>query len=45
MTQKKFKIFVDEVYSKPPKRNYATIKIDVHHIDNIWFLDVLELID
>ena len=45
MTQKNPKIFVDEIYSKPLKRNYSTNKTDVYHIDGIWSLDILELKD
>ena len=43
MSQKKIKIFINEIYSKPPKRNYATNKSDVYHIDDIWSLDILDL--
>ena len=45
MTQKNNKIFVNEIYSKGPKRNYATNKSDVYHIDDIWSLDILDLKD
>ena len=45
MTQKNIKIFINEVYSKTPKRNYATNKTDVYHIDDIWSLDILDLKD
>ena len=45
MTQKNIKIFINEIYSKPPKRNYATNKTDVYHIDDIWSLDILDLED
>ena len=43
MTQKNIKIFINEIYSNPPKKNYATNKTDVYHIDDIWSLDVLDL--
>ena len=39
MTQKIIKIFINEIYSKPPKKNYDTNKTDVNHIDEIWSLD------
>ena len=39
------KIFVDEVYSKPPKRNYPTNKIVYNHIDEIWSIDLADMID
>ena len=45
MTQKNIKIFKNEIYSKAPKRNYATNKTDVYHIDDIWSLDILDLND
>ena len=43
MTQKKIKIFIDEIYSKPPKKFYPTNKTNVYHIDDIWSLDILDL--
>ena len=43
MTQKSIKIFINETYSKPPKKNYSTNKTDVYHIDDIWSLDLLDL--
>ena len=45
MTQKNNKIFINEIYSKPPKKNYATNKTDVYHIDDTWSLDILDLKD
>ena len=45
MTQKNNKIFVNEIYSKPPKKNYVTNKTNVYHIDDIWILDILDLKD
>ena len=45
MTQKNFKIFINEIYSKPPKKNYITNKTDVYFIDDIWSLDILDLKD
>ena len=45
MTQKNIKVFINEIYSKPPKKNYATNKTDVYHIDDIWSLDILDLKD
>ena len=43
MSQKNIKIFINEVYSKPPKKIYVTNKTDVYHIDNIWSLELLDL--
>ena len=45
MTQKNLKIFINEIYSKPPKKNCATNKTDVYYIDDIWSLDILDLKD
>ena len=45
MTQKNIKIFINEIYSKPPKKNYDTNKTDVYHVDEIWSLDILDLKD
>ena len=39
------KIFIDEIYFKPPKKNYPTNKTIVKHIDDCWSLDILDLID
>ena len=45
MTQKNIKIFINEIYSKPPKNYYPTNKTDVYHIDDIWPFDILDLKD
>ena len=45
MTQKNIKIFMNEIYSEQPRKSYATNKTDVYHIDDIWFLDILDLKD
>ena len=45
MSQKNIKIFINEIYSKPPKKNYITNKTDVYFIDDIWSLDILDLKD
>ena len=45
MTQKNIKIFINEIYSKPPRKYYLTNKTDVYHIDDIWSLDILDLKD
>ena len=45
MTQKNIKSFINEIYSKPPKKYYPTNKTDVYHIDDIWSLDILDLKD
>ena len=43
LTQKNSIFFLNEIYSKPPKRIYQTNKTDVYHIDDIWNLDILDL--
>ena len=45
MSQKNIEIFIDEIYSKGPKRNYAANKTNVYHNDDIWSLDILDLKD
>ena len=45
MSQKNIKVFINEIYSKPPRKNYATNKTDFYHIDDIWSLDILDLKD
>ena len=45
MMQKTIRIIINEIYSKPPKMNYATNKTDVYHTDDIWSLDIKDLID
>ena len=36
---------IDEICSIAPKKNYATKTIDVHHIDDVWNLDILDVKD
>ena len=45
MTRKNIKIFINEIYSRPHKRNYSTNRTDIYHIDDIWSLDSLGLKD
>ena len=45
MTQKSIKIFINEICSKGPKKNYASNKTDFHHIVDICKLDILDLKD
>ena len=45
MTQKNIKISIIEIYSRPPRRYYATNQTDVYHIDDTWSLDILDLKD
>ena len=39
------KIFINKVYSKPPRKNYETIKIIYNYIDEIWSIDLADMID
>ena len=39
------KIFIDEIYSTPPKKKYPTNKIVYNHIDEIWSIDLADMID
>ena len=39
------KIFIDAIYSKPPKKNSPTNKITYNHIDEIWSIDLADMID
>ena len=39
------KIFIDEFYSKPPMNNYPTNEIFYNHIDEIWSIDLADMID
>ena len=45
MTQKSIQIFMNEFYSKPREKIYATNKTDVYQIDDIWSLDIKDLRD
>ena len=45
MTHKNIKIFINENYSKPPKKYYNTNKTNVYYIDETWSLDILDLKD
>ena len=39
------KTFIDEIYSKAPKKNYETNKIIYNHSDEIWSIDLADMID
>ena len=39
------KIFIDEIYSKPPKKNYPTNKIVYNFVDEIWSIDLADFSD
>ena len=39
------KIFIDEIYSTPTRKNYPTNKIIYNHIDEIWSIDLADFSD
>ena len=39
------KIFLDEIYSTPPRKSYPTNKIIYYHIDDIWSIDLADFLD
>ena len=45
MTQKNIKIFINEIYSKPPRKYYPTNKTNLYHIDDTWSSNILDLKD
>ena len=46
MTKRDFtKIFIDEIYSSPPRKSYPTNKIVYNYIDEIWSIDLADMID
>ena len=45
MKKDRTKIFVDEIYSSPPKNNYLTNKTKIKSIDDTWSSDLLDMND
>ena len=39
------KLLTDEIYSKPPRKNYPANKIVYNNIDEIWSIDLTDMID
>ena len=39
------KIFIDEIYSTPPRKNFPTNKIVYNNIDEIWSIDLADFSD
>ena len=39
------RIFIDEIYSSPPKNKYPTIKTMIKYIDDTWSSDLLDMND
>ena len=38
------KIFLDEIYSNLPKKNYPSDKIECNHFDESWSFDLADMI-
>ena len=39
------KIFIDEIYPPPPRKTYPTKKLVNNHNDEIWSIDLADMID
>ena len=39
------KIFIDEIYSTPPRKNYPTNKAVSNFVDEIWSIDLADMVD
>ena len=39
------KTFIDEIYSSPLRKNYSSNKIKYNHSDEIWSIDLADMID
>ena len=39
------KVFIDENYSEPPRKNYPNSEILYNHIDEIWSIDLVDMVD
>ena len=37
--------FINEIQSKPPVKNYETKKTIQNHVDEIWSIDLADMID
>ena len=38
-------MFINEIYSKPPRKHYETNKVIFKYIDEIWSIDLADMID
>ena len=38
-------IFIDEIYSKAPRENFPNNKLIYNYVDEIWSIDLADLID
>ena len=39
------KIFMDEIYSKPPENKFPTSRKLFNHIDELWNIDLMDMSD
>ena len=39
------KIFIDQIYSSPPEKSNPTNKMFYNHFDEIWSIDLADLLD
>ena len=39
------KVFIDEIYSSSPRKNFPKNKILYNHIDEIWSIDLADFSD
>ena len=39
------KISIDEIYSTPPKKKYPIKKTTYNHLDELWSIDLADMID
>ena len=39
------KIFIDEIYSSPPRKKYPSNKKIYNHINEIWSIDSVDMIE
>ena len=39
------RMFIEEIYSKPPMKYYPTNKIVYNHIDEVWSIYLADMID
>ena len=45
MNRELIKIFFDEIYSSSRQKKYPTNKIIYNHIDEIWSIDLADVVD
>ena len=45
MIQRTITVFMNELYSKQPRKTYSTNRTVVYRIDDTWSLDIIDLTD